>query len=256
MPKTAATKTRKSRADAVLSAAVDLAREAAVTVTRADTVGEHLGFEMDAERLGTHYFASTEEGYIGWRWAVTLARVPRGKTATVCEIDMVPGEESLLAPPWVPWEERLIPSDLSRDDFLPFRAVDERLDQSYEATDEDADEAVSHELGLGRPRVLSAQGRAEAIERWYASEQGPRRGRLPKATCSTCGFLVKMSGSIRRLFGVCANGWSQDDGRVVSLDHTCGAHSETDVPKSGSEWPIQPPYLNDFVVDTQKIGKD
>ena len=31
------------------------------------------------------------------------------------------------------------------------------------------------------------------------------------------------------MFGVCANDWSPDDGRVVSRDHGCGAHSETDV---------------------------
>jgi hypothetical protein len=28
------------------------------------------------------------------------------------------------------------------------------------------------------------------------------------------------------LFGVCANEYAPDDGRVVSLDHGCGAHSE------------------------------
>ena len=34
---------------------------------------------------------------------------------------------------------------------------------------------------------------------------------------------------MRHLFGICANEWAADDGRVVSLDHGCGAHSETDV---------------------------
>lgn len=248
MPETPA-RTKRPKEDAVLAAAVEQAREAALTVARETAVGEHVGFRMDAERLGTHFFATTEEGYRGWQWAVTLARVPRGKVPTVCEVDLLPADDALLAPAWVPWEERLRPGDLTRDDVLPYRAEDERLDQGFESLGDDEDLALSHELGLGRPRVLSAQGRAEAVQRWYSSEQGPKRGRLPKATCSTCGFLVKMSGSMRTIFGVCANEWSPDDGRVVSLDHTCGAHSETDVPRGGSEWSVKPSRVNDFQVD-------
>jgi hypothetical protein len=38
-----------------------------------------------------------------------------------------------------------------------------------------------------------------------------------------------MGGALRSFFGVCANAWSPSDGRVVSLDHGCGAHSEIDV---------------------------
>ena len=33
-------------------------------------------------------------------------------------------------------------------------------------------------------------------------------------------------GPLGRVFGVCANEFAPDDGRVVSLDHGCGAHSE------------------------------
>src|SRR5687768_18109890 len=48
------------------------------------------------------------------------------------------------------------------------------------------------------------------------------------ASCSSCAYLVHLSGALRQVFGVCANEWSPSDGRVVSLDHGCGAHSETD----------------------------
>ena len=44
----------------------------------------------------------------------------------------------------------------------------------------------------------------------------------------TCGFLVPLGGPLGRVFGVCANEYAPDDGRVVSLDHGCGAHSEAD----------------------------
>lgn len=47
----------------------------------------------------------------------------------------------------------------------------------------------------------------------------------------TCGFLVRLGGPLGRVFGVCANEYAPDDGRVVSLDHGCGAHSEATNPE-------------------------
>src|SRR5699024_4673840 len=94
---------RKSTADTVLEGAVELARAALGD----EPVGEHLGFTLEAERLGTHYFAATAPGYTGWRWYVTLSRIPRSRNATVCESGLLPGDESLLAPAWLPWAERL-----------------------------------------------------------------------------------------------------------------------------------------------------
>ena len=256
MPKAVATKTRKHKQDAVLAGAIDEAFAAACDVAREGAVGDYLGFVMLDERLGNHLFASTEPGYVGWHWAVTVARPPRARLATICEVDLIPGDGALLAPEWIPWEDRLLPEDISREDVLPYRADDERLDQGYEATGLDADELLGDELGLGRPRVLSARGRAEAIKRWYNSEHGPKPGRLPKATCSTCGFLLKMSGSMRTVFGVCANAWSADDGRVVSLDHSCGSHSETDVPRRETEWPVRPSRINDFQVEASSMPSE
>ena len=37
---------------------------------------------------------------------------------------------------------------------------------------------------------------------------------------------MPLSGELGRLFGACANAYAPDDGRVVSADHGCGAHSE------------------------------
>ncbi|MDC4232201.1 DUF3027 domain-containing protein [Actinomyces sp. B33] len=252
--KTARTRTVKK--DAVLEAAVETAREAARSIAHPREVGDHIAFTMDADRLGTHWFACTEPGYSGWCWTVSVARVPRGRTATVCEVDLTPGEGALLAPEWVPWEDRLRPGDLTREDVLPYVVDDERLDQGFEDTGDDPDLPVIRELGLGRPRVLSAHGRAEAIARWYRSEQGPERGRRPRSTCSSCGFLLKMAGGMRTIFGVCANEWAPDDGRVVSLDHACGAHSETDVPKTGTAWPVRPSRINDGAIDSEPMPRD
>ena len=64
--------TRKAlKRDAVLADAVDQAREAAIATSGLDDVGEHVGYTDDAERLGTHYFATTSSGYRGWRWTVS-----------------------------------------------------------------------------------------------------------------------------------------------------------------------------------------
>ena len=231
-------------------AAIELARHALEEITDPITVGEYLAAAPEAERLVTHLFDCTLSGYRGWRWAVTLSRVPRSRTATVCEMALLPGEEALLAPAWVPWAERLEPGDITRSDRLPRKETDERLEPGWEATGEDADAVALDELDLGRPRVLSAQGVASAAERWYGGDHGPDAEGVRKAhaTCSTCGFFVPMAGALRAIFGVCANEWAADDGSVVSLDHGCGAHSETDLPDQGPEWPINPSRVDDHLM--------
>lgn len=194
----------------------------------------------------THQFACTSAGYRGWRWSVTLARAPRAKVPTVCESCLLPGDDAIQAPQWLPWSQRLRPGDVGTTDVLPYQHDDERLQFGYEATgrepsaDEanggahantDADALALYELGLGRKRVLSPQGRSDAAQRWYDGDRGPRAevAVAASATCSSCGFLTLLAGSLRQAFGACTNGWSPEDGKVVSLDHGCGAHSETDV---------------------------
>lgn len=239
--------------DAVLGSAVDLARSAAEEVAESpELVGEYLGATLEEERVVSHRFASTARGYRDWAWVVTLARVPRGRTPTVSEVDLLPGEGALLGPAWVPWAERLRPGDLGPGDVLPLLPDDERLEAGYEATDdEDADRLAIFELGLGRERVLSREGRSEAATRWYRGSHGPTAPGAVASTapCSTCGFLVLMAGSLRTQFGVCANEWSPDDGRVVSMDHGCGAHSQTDVPSVASEWPDPSPVVAESDVE-------
>ena len=51
------------------------------------------------------------------------------------------------------------------------------------------------------------------------------------------------------LFGVCANKWSPDDGRVVSIDHGCGEHSEIDPPEPSHLWVQSKPAFDDMHID-------
>ena len=86
--------TRPARLDQVCADAVDLAR-AAVTDADPAEVGAHLEAVAEGERLVTHFFECGLPGYAGWRWAVTVTRVPRSRTVTVCETVLLPGPEAL-----------------------------------------------------------------------------------------------------------------------------------------------------------------
>jgi hypothetical protein len=243
-------RTSAAKLDQVCAAAVDIAREA-ITEESA-YVGEHLSAVAEGDRVVTHYFACDLPGYRGWQWAVTVTRVPRSKHVTVCDTVLLPGSEALLAPGWVPWHERLHPGDLGVGDLLPTPAEDDRLTPGYMLSgDEAVDEAV-FELGLGRPRVMSPLGRAEAAERWYEGDHGPDAPisvAAPRAArCISCGFYLKLAGSLGTLFGVCANVYTPDDGRVVSRDHGCGGHSEILIEETAI--PAPPTVYDDSVVDS------
>ncbi|MCL2788918.1 MAG: DUF3027 domain-containing protein [Micrococcales bacterium] len=226
------------------------AREALAPIARADDVGDHLGVEMLADRLANHRFACLASGYAGWEWVVTVVRVPRARTATINETELLPGPDALLPPPWVPWADRLRPGDLSPGDVLPHRVDDPRLDPGPSPDMDDDDRAAVIELGLGRARVLSPLGRDAAATRWYRGSHGPTAPQAVRsaAPCSTCGFLVQLGGVLGGLFGVCSNEWSNRDGQVVSFNHGCGAHSETDALRSAGDWPADAPLVDDSVV--------
>jgi len=216
--------------DSVCAAAVDIARAAAVEAG-GDQVGEHLGVRAEGERIATHAFAASVPGYVGWYWAVTVARAPRSKKVTVDEVVLLPGEGALLAPEWLPWSERLRPGDLSPGDILPSQPGDWRLVPAYTASGDPEVDAVAFELGVGRERVLSREGRLDAAERWYAGDGGPdaAMARSAPAHCGTCGFFLPLDGSLRAGFGACGNEMAPVDGRVVSVEYGCGAHSEVSV---------------------------
>jgi hypothetical protein len=134
----------------------------------------------------------------------------------------------------VPWSERVQKDDLGPGDLVPIEEDDPRLVPGYLVGDQALDQAsarevreVIRELGLGRERVLSTTGRDLAAERWADGANGPRSpiALAAPAHCSSCGFLVRLSGPLSTSFGVCANASSPSDGQVVAFEHGCGAHS-------------------------------
>ena len=112
-----------------------------------------------------------------------------------------------------------------------------RLTPAYFSTEDEDEAAMAFEFGLGRERVMSREGRLEAVDRWYAGDPGPRAevARTAPASCATCGFYLPLAGTMRQAFGACANEFAPDDGKVVAVDHGCGAHSEAIVV------PVSPP---------------
>lgn len=247
------TAARSTRADSVGASAVDAAREALLELVASADVGEHLGLLGEGDRVVTHYFECRRKGYRGWRWAVTVARASRAKSVTVDEIVLLPGEGAIIAPEWVPYRDRIQAGDLSPGDLLPTEEDDPRLVPGYlggdpgdDIVDQDSLRDVIDELGLGRTRVLSVEGRDLAAERWYDGSHGPESplAQSAPAPCESCGFLVRLAGPLSQAFGVCANAQANDDGRVVSWDHGCGAHSDAQLGKRGQPQPLSDPVLD------------
>nr|WP_239541754.1 DUF3027 domain-containing protein [Pseudoglutamicibacter cumminsii] len=138
------------------------ARDALLETEPENVVGEHIEVVAEDSRVVTHYFECTQDGYVGWRWYVTLARPPRGKTATVSESGLVPGDGALLAPEWVPWEERM---RVYKEEQAAKKAAEEaeREAQQADDADEDAGEDVE-DASDANDEAADAEAGADADE--------------------------------------------------------------------------------------------
>ena len=211
---------------------LELARSAAIAdAGSADLVGADVSVEIDDDgRVETYLFEAHLACYKGWRWCVTIAVVDKKSEPTICDVVVLPGPDALLAPEWVAYRDRIQPGDVGVGDIVPSSLDDTRLVPSVHSliADEELDALQVFELGLGRARVMSIEGRDQASKRWYESDRGPQSpiAQAAPKPCSSCAFFLPIAGSLRASFGVCANAISPEDARVVSVDHGCGAHSE------------------------------
>ncbi len=235
----------------VLARAVERAREALVELHEGG-VGRHLGVTAEDQCSATHRFEADLPGYHGWQWAVVVAAAPDSEHVTISELALLPGPDALVAPEWLPWDQRVRPGDLSPGDLLAPAPNDPRLVPGYVATGDPEIDEVAFEVGLGRKQVMSREGRIECAERWYEGDYGPdsEMAKAAPSTCELCGFYLPLAGSLHAAFGVCGNEMAAD-GHVVTASYGCGAHSDTTLP-TGAGTPRYDAY-DDAAVEIVEI---
>lgn len=211
--------------------AVDLARRAAQQDAGDSPVGPYVGVAPEEGGALTHLFEAHLPGYRGWCWAVTVASAGPGTPVTVSEVVLLPGPDALVAPPWVPWTQRVRAGDLGVGDLLPTDPADPRLVPGYLIDEDPATEQLSPELGLGRARVLSRAARLALLQRWRDGAYGPssEMARSAPDQCVRCAFYLPLAGLLSVALGACGNELAPADGQVVHAEFGCGAHSEVQV---------------------------
>lgn len=90
--------------------------------------------EPNEEGVRTLRFAADVPGHPDWFWTVWTAQVDDAEP-TVLECDLLPGEDALLAPAWIPWAERL----------AEFRATHDRHGNLVDDDDDDAEDDADEE---------------------------------------------------------------------------------------------------------------
>ncbi len=241
----------------MLQASDAFARTVVADVAGGEVVGSHLRAEVDGDGLVSHVFEALQPGYRGWTWVVSLTAAAADADPTVNDVVLLPGADAIVAPPWTPYRDRVRPGDLGPGDVLPPDADDLRLVPAWSAGDADTevegggDRLEAKELAGGRSLVLSREGRDMAAQRWHDGHGGPHVAIAQQAsgTCRTCGFRVGLAGALADRFGVCANGMANDDGRVVDLEHGCGAHSGVRLSRAASVKELPDPYFDTLTND-------
>ncbi len=126
---------RTSKVDDILAAAKDVALQGVQEIAPAHAIGLVHHVRAEEERLSTHLFECTLPGYRGWFWFATLSRAPRSRVATICEVGLLPGDDALIAPDWVPWADRVRPEDLQEN------AAEENADSAEDTEAEESAES-------------------------------------------------------------------------------------------------------------------
>lgn len=90
-----------------LADARDLALDALREITPADTIGEPAGHRVEDDGVVSLLFRTKLLGYPGWFWTVSLSDGDGEGEPSVLEAGLLPGDDALLAPEWIPWSQRL-----------------------------------------------------------------------------------------------------------------------------------------------------
>ena len=146
---------RTSKVDEILAAAKDVALQGVQEIAPAHAIGLVHHVRAEEERLSTHLFECTLPGYRGWFWFATLSRAPRSRVATICEVGLLPGDDALIAPDWVPWADRVRPED---------------LEENAEQENAESDAATEESAEFGEPAENKAEENESAVEETAEAE--------------------------------------------------------------------------------------
>ena len=161
----------------------DRARLAAVEAAPKNGVGDFLTQIEEEENVYTFLFAAKMKGYVGWNWSVSL--FANEEDTTVSEVNLMPGEDSLIAPNWVPWSERLadykaLQAELEAQAAL--EAEENGTADDADEDDEDSEEANEAELEVGNVEEEAEELPATLTQESPDAEQNAddTGGRIPR----------------------------------------------------------------------------
>jgi hypothetical protein len=140
------------------------AYNAAVEASSRNGVGFFIESIEEDEGVVTYLFEGKLKGYVGWRWSVSVFQADENSPATISEVLLVPGPESLVAPDWVPWSERLADYKALQAELEAQAALDaEEADDVEEAEDaEDVDDSDDSEEEAESTMAMDAEDSALA----------------------------------------------------------------------------------------------
>lgn len=109
--------------------------------------GNELGKFIDStsnDGLTEFSWEANLKGYAGWRWQVTVFQVDANTEPTVSEVVLVPGPDSLIAPDWVPWADRLADYQALQAELEKQAELDKEL-AADEITEEENDDVADED---------------------------------------------------------------------------------------------------------------
>nr|MBP1191681.1 hypothetical protein [Frigoribacterium sp. PvP032] len=114
-----------------------LARTALLEITPDETIGAEAPPVDEVDGVVSVRFATLLPGYPGWFWTVSVAQV-EGSEPTVLEVELLPGDHSLIAPDWVPWADRL--AEMQAQEAGDADPDDEDSEDDEDPDDEDSED--------------------------------------------------------------------------------------------------------------------
>ena len=112
-----------------------LAEKAAKETAPVNGVGKFLGPTSEDKDTTSYRFESKLTGYVGWEWNVVIFHAKKADAATVSEVVLLPGKESIVAPSWVPWSERRAEIEKNKVEQLPLADLDVTVDTESDSKD-------------------------------------------------------------------------------------------------------------------------